>query len=129
MVEVNNVIKCSPRVRKGKGSARKIRAEGQTPVVAYGPGSEPRHLKLDPYIFGFQRRKYGSMWMNTLCSSWTWLLQERQITSFGDLSRADLEAYLTHLQRFIDYPAERGGPYPVGGARRIRFIQPAKHRG
>jgi site-specific recombinase XerD len=52
-----------------------------------------RQARWDP----FQRRKHSFLWSTTLRNIWTWLLQERQIESFAQLRRVDLEAYLTYL--------------------------------
>lgn len=39
----------TPRDAFGKGVARKLRAAGQTPVVAYGHGSDPLHLTVETH--------------------------------------------------------------------------------
>lgn len=36
-----------PREGKGKGAARRLRAEGMVPAVVYGHGAEPVHLAVD----------------------------------------------------------------------------------
>jgi len=59
MVEVSDTIECKSRVSSGKGGARKLRKDGMVPAVAYGPGSEPRHLTVDPHTFQQQRERYG----------------------------------------------------------------------
>lgn len=59
MVEVSSTIQCKTRAGRGKEAAHKLRATGQIPAVAYGPGTQPRHLSLDPHIFGLQRKQYG----------------------------------------------------------------------
>jgi large subunit ribosomal protein L25 len=59
MVEVNNTISAKPRQAGNKGHARKLRAAGQVPAIAYGPSSEPRHLALDPKTFVMQRQRFG----------------------------------------------------------------------
>jgi large subunit ribosomal protein L25 len=40
-------LKAERRVGAGKGVARKIRAAGRVPAVAYGHGAEPMHLTVD----------------------------------------------------------------------------------
>lgn len=39
----------TPRESFGKGVARKLRAAGHTPVVAYGHGSDPVHLSVETH--------------------------------------------------------------------------------
>ena len=59
MVEVSATIECKSRTVSGKGASHKLRAEGVVPAVAYGPGSQPRHLTLDPHVFGLQKKQFG----------------------------------------------------------------------
>ena len=60
MVEVSTTIQCEVREGRGKEASHKLRAAGRIPAVAYGPGSEPRYLSLDPHAFGLQRKRFGS---------------------------------------------------------------------
>jgi large subunit ribosomal protein L25 len=59
MVEVTDTITAQSRTAQTKGHARKLRASGHVPAVAYGPGAAPRHLALDPKMFVMQRQRYG----------------------------------------------------------------------
>lgn len=59
MVQVTDTIVAKTREAGAKGAARKLRAANMVPAVAYGPGSKPRHLALDPKEFVLQRQKYG----------------------------------------------------------------------
>lgn len=42
-------LDATPRNTFGKGVARKLRAAGHTPVVAYGHGTEPMHLSVETH--------------------------------------------------------------------------------
>ena len=42
-------LDATPRNTFGKGVARKLRAAGHTPVVAYGHGTEPLHLSVETH--------------------------------------------------------------------------------
>lgn len=44
----NSVLNVEPRVRTGKGGARKVRADGLVPAVVYGKGIETLNLRVDP---------------------------------------------------------------------------------
>ena len=44
----NSVLNVEPRVRTGKGGARKVRADGLIPAVVYGKGIETLNLRVDP---------------------------------------------------------------------------------
>jgi large subunit ribosomal protein L25 len=44
----NNVVTAQRREGKGKGPARRLRAQGLIPAVVYGRKSEPTHLAVDP---------------------------------------------------------------------------------
>ena len=59
MVQVTDTIVAKQREASNKGAARKLRAANLVPAVAYGPGSEPRNLSLDPKDFVLQRQKFG----------------------------------------------------------------------
>jgi large subunit ribosomal protein L25 len=43
-----SVLNVEPRVRTGKGGARKVRADGLVPAVVYGKGIESFNLRVDP---------------------------------------------------------------------------------
>ncbi len=43
-----SVLNVEPRVRTGKGGARKVRADGLVPAVVYGKGIETLNLRVDP---------------------------------------------------------------------------------
>src|SRR2546423_5349390 len=43
-----NVLTALKRDGKGKGPARRLRAQGLIPAVVYGPTGEPVHLSVDP---------------------------------------------------------------------------------
>jgi integrase/recombinase XerD len=75
----------------------------------------------------FQRRSRTRQWLGELRRAWTWLLDQRQVTAFADLSRSDLSAYLTHCHHqglsrgtinhflstfwsFLKFVEERGEP-------------------
>jgi large subunit ribosomal protein L25 len=59
MLEVTDTITAQGRNAGAKGIARKLRSSGHVPAVAYGPGSAPRHLALDPKVFVIQRQRFG----------------------------------------------------------------------
>ena len=59
MVEINDTIAAKPRIAGKKGDARKLRAAGLVPAVAYGSGSAPQHLALEPKQFVAQRFAFG----------------------------------------------------------------------
>jgi site-specific recombinase XerD len=42
------------------------------------------------------RRARARQWLGELRRAWTWLLDQRQVTSLASLSRSDLSAYLAH---------------------------------
>jgi large subunit ribosomal protein L25 len=58
-MEVNDTIVAKHREAGSKGHARKLRAAGMAPAVAYGPADKPRYLAIEPRMFVEQRRKYG----------------------------------------------------------------------
>ena len=43
-----SVLNVEPRVRIGKGGARKVRRDGLVPAVVYGKGMEALNLRVDP---------------------------------------------------------------------------------
>lgn len=43
-----SVLNVEPRVRTGKGGARKVRRDGLVPAVVYGKGIETLNLRVDP---------------------------------------------------------------------------------
>jgi large subunit ribosomal protein L25 len=45
----NAKLSAEPRDGRGKGMARKLRAEGRLPAVVYGHGESTRHLSLDAH--------------------------------------------------------------------------------
>jgi site-specific recombinase XerD len=51
-----------------------------------------KQVRWQPY----HRRRRARQWLGELRRAWTWLLDQRQVTGFADLSRTDLSAYLTH---------------------------------
>jgi site-specific recombinase XerD len=55
---------------------------------------QAKQARWQPY----HRRAQALRWLSELRRIWTWLLTERQLTGFADLSRRDLSAYLAHLQ-------------------------------
>jgi large subunit ribosomal protein L25 len=59
MGNVSNTIAAKSRHAGLKGHARKLRAEGLVPAVAYGPASEPQYLSLTPKEFILQRQTFG----------------------------------------------------------------------
>lgn len=60
MLDINSTILAKGREAGGKkGAARKLRAMGRVPAIAYGPKQAPRHLSLDPKIFPLQRMRFG----------------------------------------------------------------------
>jgi len=60
MLEINSTILAQGRTAGGKkGAARKLRAMGRVPAIAYGPKQTPRHLSLDPKLFPLQRMRFG----------------------------------------------------------------------
>jgi large subunit ribosomal protein L25 len=56
---VSNTISAKSRDAGNKGQARKLRAEGFVPAVAYGPASKPQFLAVQPKEFTLQRFTYG----------------------------------------------------------------------
>lgn len=60
MLEIGTTIVASTRTAGGKkGAARKLRAQGRVPAIAYGPKQSPRLLTLDPKLFPLQRKRFG----------------------------------------------------------------------
>lgn len=59
MLEIDSTILAKGRTGHGKGVARKLRASGRTPAIAYGPHQAPRYLTLDPKMFVLQRKRFG----------------------------------------------------------------------
>jgi large subunit ribosomal protein L25 len=59
MEQTTETISAKGRDAGSKGAARKLRAQGLVPAVAYGPSSAPRYLALDPKNFVLLRRKFG----------------------------------------------------------------------
>jgi len=60
MLEITSTILAQGRVPGGKkGAARKLRAQGRVPAIAYGPKQTPRQLSLDPKLFPLQRMRFG----------------------------------------------------------------------
>jgi large subunit ribosomal protein L25 len=49
-------LAAEPRDGKGKGPARRARAEGRVPAVLYGHGMDPQHLSVDARDFNFAMR-------------------------------------------------------------------------
>lgn len=62
----NNKIKALVRTEFGKGASRRDRREGFVPVVLYGHGTEPRHLKLNTLEFAAILRASGTNAVLTL---------------------------------------------------------------
>lgn len=65
MAEANK-IKAIARTDFGKGASRRDRREGFVPVVLYGHGTEPRHLKLNTLDFAAILRSHGANSVLTL---------------------------------------------------------------
>lgn len=65
MAEANK-IKAIARTDFGKGASRRDRREGFVPVVLYGHGTDPRHLKLDTLEFAAILRNSGANSILTL---------------------------------------------------------------
>ncbi len=59
MPQVSTTIEAKPRTPSKKGAARRLRAQGQVPASAYGPGLETTALTLDAKSFTHQRRHFG----------------------------------------------------------------------
>jgi large subunit ribosomal protein L25 len=58
-MSTTDTIPAISRVAGKKGHARRLRASGRIPAVAYGPSSAPQSLALDPKQFVKARRHYG----------------------------------------------------------------------
>ena len=65
MAETNK-IKAITRTDFGKGASRRDRREGFVPVVLYGHGTDPRHLKLNTLEFAAILRNSGANSILTL---------------------------------------------------------------
>ncbi len=53
-------LQAEVRAGRGKGPARRLRAQGKLPAVVYGPGIEPTPLTVDPEALeGHLRAAYG----------------------------------------------------------------------
>lgn len=65
MAEANK-IKAITRTDFGKGASRRDRREGFVPVVLYGHGTDPRHLKLNTLEFAAILRNSGANSILTL---------------------------------------------------------------
>ncbi|HET9599453.1 MAG TPA: 50S ribosomal protein L25/general stress protein Ctc, partial [Anaeromyxobacteraceae bacterium] len=48
MAQSTNVLNAKARTEKGKGPARRLRADGLIPAVVYGQKREPTHIAVDP---------------------------------------------------------------------------------
>lgn len=59
MAQVADTILSKPRQVSTKGAARRMRASGWVPAVAYGPSQEPRPLAVDPKTFMLARMEHG----------------------------------------------------------------------
>ena len=59
MSEVNGTLKAKGRTPAQKGGARKLRASGWVPAIAYGAGHEPVHFAVEPTEFIRARRQFG----------------------------------------------------------------------
>lgn len=87
------------------------------------------------------RRARARQWLGELRRAWTWLLNERQVTGFANLSRRDLSAYLTYCHErelscgtinhflstfwaFLKFVEDRGKPIAPGLYRVPRPKQP-----
>jgi site-specific recombinase XerD len=75
--------------REIEGKASELPEWLRSPIVDFLLGKQ---VRWPPY----HRRSRGRQWVGELRRAWTWLLKERQVTGFADLSRSDLSAYLTH---------------------------------
>ncbi len=58
--EINTVV-AEPRVKFGKGAARKLRVLGRIPAVIYGNGTEPVHVSLPEHRIGLLLRKANAI--------------------------------------------------------------------
>ena len=65
MSEVSDVIKSKPRVPGTKGDARRLRASGWVPAIAYG-AVEPVSLAVDPKTMTTARFSFGASHVYTL---------------------------------------------------------------
>ena len=63
MATVANTIHSKPRQPANKGVARRLRASGWIPAVAYGPSSETVHLSVEPKSFVAARQLYGASYI------------------------------------------------------------------
>jgi site-specific recombinase XerD len=87
------------------------------------------------------RRARTRQWLGELRRAWTWLLNERQVAGYANLSRRDLSAYLTHCHQrelssgtinhflstfwaFLKFVEDRGEPIAPGLYRVPRPKQP-----
>jgi len=48
MAQSTNQLAAEPRLERGKGPARRLRAKGLIPAVVYGQKREPTHVAVDP---------------------------------------------------------------------------------
>ena len=60
MAHVEDNIHSRPRTTGSKSVARRLRASGWVPAVAYGPNIKARHLAIDPKTFLLARREHGA---------------------------------------------------------------------
>ncbi|MBX3251198.1 MAG: 50S ribosomal protein L25 [Myxococcales bacterium] len=59
-------LQAEVRAERGKGPARRLRAQGKIPAVVYGPGAEPTPLTVDPK--DVEKHLRGAFGRNTLFS-------------------------------------------------------------
>ena len=59
MDQVKDTMSAKTREAGNKGAARKLRASGFVPAIAYGPTGTPRYLALDPKMFVMQHKLFG----------------------------------------------------------------------
>lgn len=92
-------LTASPRSDFGKGAARRIRREGNTPGVIYGSGTELVHLAFDTHQLGLALRKPRVVLEVTLDGT-TYLTKPR------DIQRDPVKRSLEHIDLVIITEAE-----------------------
>ncbi len=102
------------RPGSGKGTARKLRAEGRIPVVVYGGGGDPIALDLDPRELTNLRKK--QLGWNTPVSIAVDGGEDIQLALLKDVQRHPVSGDVIHAD-LLRVDAEAIGPSARGAGR------------
>ena len=129
MSEVNGTLKVKGRAPTKKGGARKLRATGWVPAVAYGQGHEPVHFAVEPTEFVRARRQFGRTHLYQVAieggDTLPVLIKDVQVDAFRnellhiDFWRVDLEKPVT-LSVPLEFTGRPAGAVKGGQFRGLR---------